>query len=379
MFVAHPFTPQVFWHSSAHILGQALERKYKAKYVNILFFSSFNTMVNLCLLACASVPQLTMVVSTTIWPANSKYYLSDTTNDVTLMFIRPVAPEDYEDIQGIVSSIISEKQPFERLSIPKEKAMEMFKFNKYKLEIIKNKVPDGANCTAYRCGPLIDLCKGPHLPNTGVAKAFAVTKNSSAYWLGNAKNDALQRVYGISFPDKKQLAEWEEFQREAAKRDHRNIGKAQDLFFVHPYSPGSSFFLPHGTKVYNKLVQFLRGEYRKRGFSEVITPNMFNSELWQASGHWAKYKDNMFNLKVDEQDFALKPMNCPGHCLMFDHTSRSYRDLPIRFADFGVLHRNEAHGALTGLTRVRRFQQDDAHIFCTQDQVWNGYILLRIF
>jgi threonyl-tRNA synthetase len=322
----------VFWHSSAHILGQALERKYKA---------------NLCIGP----------------PIDDGGFYYDMASE------QPVAPEDYEDIQGIVSSIISEKQPFERLSIPKEKAMEMFKFNKYKLEIIKNKVPDGANCTAYRCGPLIDLCKGPHLPNTGVAKAFAVTKNSSAYWLGNAKNDALQRVYGISFPDKKQLAEWEEFQREAAKRDHRNIGKAQDLFFVHPYSPGSSFFLPHGTKVYNKLVQFLRGEYRKRGFSEVITPNMFNSELWQASGHWAKYKDNMFNLKVDDQDFALKPMNCPGHCLMFDHTSRSYRDLPIRFADFGVLHRNEAHGALTGLTRVRRFQQDDAHIFCTQDQI----------
>jgi len=165
------------------------------------------------------------------------------------------------------------------------------------------------------------------------------------------------------------LSEYEEQQKQAAERDHRNIGAKQELFFFHPLSPGSSFMLPHGARIYNKLISFIRGEYNDRGFTEVITPNMFNSKLWEISGHWANYKENMFTIKCDDTDFALKPMNCPGHCLMFDHRDRSYKELPIRFADFGVLHRNELSGALTGLTRVRRFQQDDAHIFCAQDQI----------
>jgi len=155
----------------------------------------------------------------------------------------------------------------------------------------------------------------------------------------------------------------------AAERDHRLIGKNQELFFFHPLSPGSAFFLPHGARIYNRLIEFLRNEYRVRGFTEVISPNMYNSKLWETSGHWANYQENMFTFQVDKEPFALKPMNCPGHCLMFGHRNRSYRELPLRFADFGVLHRNEASGALTGLTRVRRFQQDDAHIFCRADQI----------
>ena len=181
--------------------------------------------------------------------------------------------------------------------------------------------------------------------------------------------ETLQRIYGISFPDAKMLKEWEKFQEEAKNRDHRKIGRDQELFFFHELSPGSCFFLPKGAYIYNTLIEFIRSEYRKRGFQEVVTPNIFNSKLWMTSGHWQHYSENMFSFEVEKEIFALKPMNCPGHCLMFDHRPRSWRELPLRLADFGVLHRNELSGALTGLTRVRRFQQDDAHIFCSVEQI----------
>lgn len=207
------------------------------------------------------------------------------------------------------------------------------------------------------------------MPDTGRIEAFSIMKNSASYFLGNQENDSLQRVYGVSFPDKKLMAEHKKLLEEAAKRDHRKIGKDQELFFFDPISPGSAFWEPHGASVYNRIVDFLREQYWKRDFSEVITPNMFHSDLWKQSGHWAHYQDDMFIQKVDEAEFGLKPMNCPGHMLMFGHRERSHRELPLRLADFGVLHRNEASGALSGLTRVRRFQQDDAHIFCREDQI----------
>lgn len=235
--------------------------------------------------------------------------------------------------------------------------------------IIKDKIEDGTSTTVYRNGPLIDLCRGPHVPDTGRIEAFSIMKNSASYFLGNQENDSLQRVYGVSFPDKKLMAEHKKFLEEAAKRDHRKIGKDQELFFFDPLSPGSAFWEPHGARVFNKIVEFLKEQYWDRDFDEVITPNMFHSDLWKQSGHWQHYKDDMFIQKVDKDDFGLKPMNCPAHFLMFGHRDRSHRDLPLRFADFGVLHRNEASGALSGLTRVRRFQQDDAHIFCRQDQI----------
>ncbi|KAA8592612.1 hypothetical protein FQN60_018067 [Etheostoma spectabile] len=219
------------------------------------------------------------------------------------------------------------------------------------------------------CGPLIDLCRGPHVRHTGKIKALKIHKNSSTYWEGKADMETLQRIYGISFPDPKMLKEWEKFQEEAKNRDHRKLGREQDLFFFHDLSPGSCFFMPKGAFIYNTLIEFIRSEYRKRGFQEVVTPNIYNSKLWQTSGHWQHYSDNMFSFEAEKETFALKPMNCPGHCLMFDHRPRSWRELPLRMADFGVLHRNELSGALTGLTRVRRFQQDDAHIFCTMDQI----------
>eukprot|EP00698_Gefionella_okellyi_P009499 TRINITY_DN2420_c0_g1_i1.p1 TRINITY_DN2420_c0_g1~~TRINITY_DN2420_c0_g1_i1.p1 ORF type:complete len:694 (+),score=179.10 TRINITY_DN2420_c0_g1_i1:67-2082(+) len=327
-----PEGKHVFWHSSAHILGQALELEYGAK---------------LC-----------------IGPALEEGFYYDSALDKDV-----ISEAAYERIQKRADKIISEAQPFERLFIPKEVALEMFKYNKYKSEIIRNKVPDGQSCSVYRCGPLIDLCKGPHLPSTAMVKAFKVTKNSSAYWLGKAENDSLQRVYGVSFPDKKLMKEWELRVEEAKKRDHRVIGRDQQLFFFHELSPGSCFFLPHGARIYNTLMDFIRGQYRLRGYTEVVTPNMFNVKLWETSGHYANYRENMFQFEIEGQPFALKPMNCPGHCLMFGSRARSYRELPIRYADFGVLHRNELSGALTGLTRVRRFCQDDAHIFCTPDQV----------
>jgi len=246
--------------------------------------------------------------------------------------------------------------------------LEMFKYNEFKLRILNEKVTTDTT-TVYRCGPLIDLCRGPHVRHTGKIKSMAVTKNSATYWEGNSEAESLQRIYGISFPDNKLMKEWKLFQEEAAKRDHRKIGVQQDLFFFHEMSPGSCFFQPKGAHIYNKLLTFLKEEYWKRGFQEVISPNIYNSKLWQTSGHWEHYAENMFRFDVEKEAFGLKPMNCPGHCVMFDQKTRPYRELPLRMADFGVLHRNELSGALTGLTRVRRFQQDDAHIFCMPDQI----------
>ncbi|AWP07514.1 putative threonine--tRNA ligase cytoplasmic isoform 2 [Scophthalmus maximus] len=322
----------VYWHSSAHILGEAMERVYGG-----------------CL--CYGPP------------IESGFYY-----DMFLENSEGVSSNDFPCLETLCKKIIKEKQPFERLEIKKETLLEMFKYNKFKCRILNEKVTTPTT-TVYRCGPLIDLCRGPHVRHTGKIKALKIHKNSSTYWEGKAEMETLQRIYGISFPDPKMLKEWEKFQEEAKNRDHRKLGREQDLFFFHDLSPGSCFFLPKGAFIYNTLIEFIRSEYRKRGFQEVVTPNIYNSKLWQTSGHWQHYSENMFSFEAEKETFALKPMNCPGHCLMFDHRPRSWRELPIRMADFGVLHRNELSGALTGLTRVRRFQQDDAHIFCTMDQI----------
>ncbi|KAG6757543.1 hypothetical protein POTOM_037859 [Populus tomentosa] len=306
-----------FWHSSAHILGQALEMEYGCK---------------LCIGPCTTRGEGFYY---------DAYYGELGLND-----------NHFKQIDAAALKAVAEKQPFERIEV----------------EIIKDLPPD-KTITVYRCGPLVDLCRGPHIPNTSFVKALACLKASSAYWRGNRDRESLQRVYGISFPDKKRLQEYKHFLEEAKKYDHRLLGTKQELFFCHPLSPGSWFFLPHGTRVYNKLMEFIKNEYRRRGYEEVKSPNIYNMKLWETSGHAANYKENMFLLEIEKQEFGLKPMNCPGHCLMFQHRVRSYRELPLRFADFGVLHRNEASGALTGLTRVRRFQQDDAPIFCRKSQI----------
>ena len=324
---------KVFWHSSAHVLGEASERRFGC---------------SLCIGP----------------PIESGFYY-----EMSLPDGAAVQQLDWKPLETLVSQIVKEKQSFQRLVLSKNDLLEMFKDNKYKQHIIKDKIKDGEFTTVYRNGPLIDLCRGPHVPNTGRIETFAIMKNSASYFLGNKDNDSLQRIYGVSFPDKKQMAEHKKFLEEAAKRDHRKIGKDQELFFFHELSPGSAMWLPHGARIYNTILAFIKEQYWKRGYNEVISPNMYNSELWKISGHWDYYKDDMFTFGVEKDTFALKPMNCPGHCLMFAHRERSHRELPWRVADFGVLHRNEASGALTGLTRVRRFQQDDAHIFCREDQI----------
>merc|ERR1711976_818569 len=319
-----------FWHSSAHILGQAMERIYGG---------------HLCYGP----------------PIENGFYYDMHSESM-------VKEDDYKAVDDLVAKIVKEKQPFERLTMKKSDLLEMFKYNEFKLRILNEKVKTETT-TVYRNGPLIDLCRGPHVRHTGKIKAMSVTKNSSTYWEGNSEAETLQRIYGISFPDNKQMKEWKHFQEEAAKRDHRKIGVQQDLFFFHELSPGSCFFQPKGAHIYNKLQSFIKEEYWKRGFQEVISPNIYNAKLWMTSGHWDHYADCMFRFDIEKEQFGLKPMNCPGHCLIFDHGIRSWRDLPLRMADFGVLHRNELSGALTGLTRVRRFQQDDAHIFCMPEQI----------
>ncbi|KAL1774340.1 putative threonine-tRNA ligase 2, cytoplasmic [Sigmodon hispidus] len=321
----------VYWHSSAHILGEAMELYYGG---------------HLCYGP----------------PIENGFYYD--------MFIedRVVSSTELSALENICKTIIKEKQPFERLEARKDSLLEMFKYNKFKCRILKEKV-DTPTTTVYRCGSLIDLCKGPHVRHTGKIKAIKIFKNSSTYWEGNPEMETLQRIYGISFPDSKMMKGWEKFQEEAKSRDHRKIGKEQELFFFHDLSPGSCFFLPRGAFIYNTLTDFIREEYHKRNFTEVLTPNMYNSKLWETSGHWQHYSDNMFTFDIEKDTFALKPMNCPGHCLMFAHRPRSWREMPVRFADFGVLHRNELSGTLSGLTRVRRFQQDDAHIFCMVEQI----------
>ena len=276
---------------------------------------------------------------------------------------------NYPKLEAEFSKITKAKQKFERMVVTKDEALELFKYNPFKVAIITAKVPAGTRTTVYRCGDLIDLCRGPHLPHTGRVKCFAATNHSATQWLATDGNDQLQRVYGISFPDKKMLKSYLENVELAKQRDHRVIGSKQDLFMFHELSPGSAFFLPHGARIYNKLMEFIKGEYWKRGYDEVITPNVFNLDLWHKSGHALHYKDAMFIFDVEGAEWGMKPMNCPGHCLLFGSKSRSYRELPMRLADFGVLHRNELSGTLTGLTRVRRFQQDDAHIYCTEAQI----------
>ncbi|MCP9265132.1 Threonine--tRNA ligase, cytoplasmic [Dirofilaria immitis] len=322
----------VFWHSSAHIMGEAMERYCGG---------------HLCY-----GPPISEGFYYDMWKEGAS-----------------ITPDDFPKLEQIIKCVVKDKQPFERLVVSKEDLLQMFKYNKFKVRIISEKITTPFT-TVYRCGPLIDLCRGPHVRHTGKVKALTVTKTSSSYWEGRSDAESLIRIYGMSFPDSKQLKEWQKLQEEAAKRDHRKIGRDQDF-------PGSAFWYPKGAHIYNALCNFIRKEYRKRGFTEVISPNMYNSKLWEQSGHWEHYSDNMFKIDIEKETFGLKPMNCPGHCLMYSHLPRTHNELPLRYADFGVLHRNEMSGALTGLTRVRRFQQDDGHIFACIDFL--KYVYIDVF
>jgi len=326
----NPEGRDVFYHSSAHLMANAvLEVRPKAKL--------------------------------TIGPTTEDGFYYDFETE-------PFNPDDLKKIEEKMEQLQKKDSQIKRMELSKAEGKKLFKDNKFKLEIIDEFVV-GDKVTAYQQGDFTDLCRGPHLPSTGKIKAFKLTKISSSYWRGDAKNPVLQRVYGVAFPSKKQLEDYLKLLEEAEKRDHRKIGREMDLFMFHEYSPGSPFFLPNGTIIYKELMQFIQGEYNKRGYKEVITPLLYDKSLWETSGHWQHFKQNMFILNVDDREFAMKPMNCPSHLLIFKNGITSYKDLPLRIADFAPLHRNEVRGTLGGLTRVRKMSQDDAHIFVAPEQI----------
>jgi threonyl-tRNA synthetase len=281
--------------------------------------------------------------------------------------VDPFTQEHILAIEEEMKKVVKEDLPFVRETITYENAKTLFADNPFKLELIEEHKESGLSI--YKTGTFFDLCIGPHVPSTGKIKALKLTKTSGAYWRADATKAQLQRVYGIAFTHSDELKQYIERIETAKARDHRKLLVEHELGMFHEYAPGNTFLLPKGTTLYNTLVQFIRTQYAKRGYTEVITPQLFNKELWVESGHWSHYKEDMFVITVEGQEHSLKPMNCPSHCLIFRSKSRSYKELPLRIADFGVLHRNELSGALSGMTRVRKFSQDDAHIFCTFDQI----------
>ncbi|CAL8290544.1 unnamed protein product [Merluccius merluccius] len=273
------------------------------------------------------------------------------------------------DVEERCKEAAVRKLPLSTLQLNTDALQQLFQNSKLRLQLVEE-LMDGQTLTVYRCGDSLGVCDGPLLPHTGILKVFKMLQVCFVYNLSQPQCSSVMRLLGVAFPGEREREEWEREQEEARKRDHRRIGKDQELFFFNDVSPGSCFFLPKGAHIYNTLTDFIKSEYRRRGFSEVVTPTLYSTALWERSGHWEHYSDNMFTLASEgTQTYALKPMNCPAHCLMFEQRVRSWRELPLRWADFGALHRNELSGALGGLTRVRRFCQDDAHIFCTPEQL----------
>ena len=283
---------------------------------------------------------------------------------------RPFTADDLALIEAEMKKIIKEDIIVTREILSRSEAMERFKKmgEHFKVDILAE-IPASDAISGYHQGDFYDLCRGPHIPRTGKAGAFKLTHVAGAYWKGDEKNPMLSRIYGTAFYSPKELEEHLALIEEAKRRDHRKLGKELDLFSFHPEAPASPFFHPKGTTVYNELVKYMRELYFKYGYQEVITPQILDTNLWRTSGHMDNYSDNMYFTEAEERDFAVKPMNCPTHCLMFGSTKHSYRELPMRIADFGRLHRLERSGVTHGLTRVRSFCQDDGHIFCTEAQI----------
>ncbi len=283
---------------------------------------------------------------------------------------KPFTPEDLLAIEEEMRHITEEALPVAREELTRDDAVTRFEQmgEPLKIDLISS-IPIGDTITGYRQGEFYDLCRGPHVPNTNRIKAFKLLNTAGAYWRGDEKNQMLCRVYATAFHSQKELDEHLHRLDEAKARDHRKLGKELGLFSFHPEAPASPFFHPKGAVVYNELVAYMRDLYLRHGYSEVITPQIIDVELWKVSGHYDNFKENMYFTSVDEREFAVKPMNCPSHCMIFGTAKHSYRDLPIRFADFGRLHRYERSGVTHGLTRVRTFCQDDAHIFCAADQM----------
>lgn len=325
---------EVFWHSSSHVLAQAVSR---------------------------------------IWP-QAKFAIGPAIKDgfyYDIDFPSPITVEDLPKIEEEMKKIVKENIQIKREPIKRDDAIKLFEQlgDKYKVEILQG--IDDEWVSLYRQGDYFDLCRGPHLPNTGKVKSFKLTSVAGAYWRGDTKNKMLTRIYGVSYEKKADLEEYLTMIEEAKKRDHRKLGRELDLFDIFEEGPGFPFFFPKGMTLRNTLVDFWRHEHRKAGYVEVSSPMILNKDLWLRSGHWDHYKDNMYTVKIDELDFAIKPMNCPGGMLVYKRKPWSYRDLPLRVAELGQVHRHELSGALHGLMRVRCFTQDDSHIFMTPEQIEN--------
>jgi len=289
-------------------------------------------------------------------------------------FPRPFTPEDFPRIEDEMRRIIAEDLEFERIEADRDRVREIMDNRDEDIKLVRlDDIPEGEAITLFRSGDFVDLCRGPHVQRTSQIGAVRLLEASGAFFKGDESNEMLQRIYGTAFASQKELDAYFERLEELKRRDHRRLGRELGLFSFHAEAPASPFFHPRGTIVYNELVNLMRDKYLKYGHQEVITPQIFDVDLWRQSGHYENYRDEMFfanNIQeVEERSNSVKPMNCPGHCLMYANSGHSYRDLPIRFADFGRLHRYERSGVVTGLTRVRTFSQDDAHIFCTPEQI----------
>jgi threonyl-tRNA synthetase len=334
-----PEALEILRHSAAHVMAQAIQNLYGDVHL-------------------------------TIGPAveDGFYYDID---------MEPISEEDFPRIEAEMQKAVKAKQPFERVEVSKEEALDFYRKEPYKVEMIQD-LEDGT-ISFYRHGNFTDLCRGPHVPHTGFIKAFKLMKVSGAYWRGDQSRSQLQRIYGTAFYDKKDLKSYLNFLEEARKRNHRKIGTALDLFSFHDEAPGMPFFHANGMMVWNQLLDYWRSEHRAAGYVESKTPIVLNRSLWERSGHWENYRENMYTTVVDDTDYAIKPMNCPGGMLVFKSKLHSYRELPIRQAEIGLVHRHELSGVLSGLFRVRAFHQDDAHIFMTPDQIQSEILdLLRL-
>lgn len=311
-----------------------------------------------------AVKQLYPSAQVTIGPVidNGFYY--------DFAFERPFTPEDLEQIEARMTALASDNATVERLLMPRDEAVSLFREmgEAYKAEIIAG-IPEAEAISLYRQGDFIDLCRGPHVPNIGHLKAFKLMKVAGAYWRGDSNNEMLQRIYGTAWPDAKALKVYLHRLEEAEKRDHRRIAKALDLFHVQEEAPGMVFWHDNGWSIYTTIQNYIRQLLREHGYQEVHTPQIVDRSLWEKSGHWDKFADEIFITHSENRDYALKPMNCPCHIQIYNQGLKSYRDLPLRLAEFGSCHRNELSGALHGLMRVRNFVQDDAHIFCTEEQI----------
>ena len=292
---------------------------------------------------------------------------------------KSLSEEDFPKIEKEMKKISKDNKLINRIELSKEEALDMFKDDPYKIDLISRMDENDTVISAYKQGDFIDLCRGPHVESTKLIKHFKLLKVSGAYWKGDSKNKMLQRVYGICFENEVDLNEYLKFLEEAKKRDHKKLGKELGLFMMSEYGPGFPFFLHNGMILRNELENFWYKEHKKEGYQFVKTPIMLNKDLWELSGHWFNYRENMYTSEIDDKVFAIKPMNCPGGMLVYKNSLYSYKDLPLRVGELGQVHRHEASGALNGLFRVRTFTQDDAHIFMTQDQIESEVIRLINF